>query len=122
MWDLTVDGAHSFFVGSGGVLVHNCTPFGNNPQPLKTLMTGSYVNAAGGQPVSQVMTEMSGGWDGAKQAYQLLTGSVLPEGVTNETTTVDGLRISIRPDSSGGWPTIDVFDPAGATLEKMRFK
>ena len=25
MWDLTVDGAHSFFVGSGAVLVHNCT-------------------------------------------------------------------------------------------------
>jgi Pretoxin HINT domain len=24
MWDLTVDGAHSFFVGSGAVLVHNC--------------------------------------------------------------------------------------------------
>ena len=23
MWDLTVDGAHSFFVGSGQVLVHN---------------------------------------------------------------------------------------------------
>jgi len=26
MWDLTVDGAHSFFVGSGGVLVHNACP------------------------------------------------------------------------------------------------
>ena len=24
MWDLTVAGAHSFFVGAGGVLVHNC--------------------------------------------------------------------------------------------------
>jgi RHS repeat-associated protein len=24
MWDITVDGAHSFFVGSGRVLVHNC--------------------------------------------------------------------------------------------------
>jgi hypothetical protein len=24
MWDITVDGAHSFFVGTGGVLVHNC--------------------------------------------------------------------------------------------------
>ena len=24
MWDITVDGAHSFFVGSGEVLVHNC--------------------------------------------------------------------------------------------------
>jgi hypothetical protein len=24
MWDLTVDGAHSFFVGQGAVLVHNC--------------------------------------------------------------------------------------------------
>ena len=24
MWDLTVSGAHSFFVGSGAVLVHNC--------------------------------------------------------------------------------------------------
>jgi hypothetical protein len=24
MWDLTVDGAHSFFVGAGAVLVHNC--------------------------------------------------------------------------------------------------
>jgi hypothetical protein len=24
MWDLTVDGAHSFFVGPGAVLVHNC--------------------------------------------------------------------------------------------------
>jgi hypothetical protein len=23
MWDITVDGAHSFFVGSGAVLVHN---------------------------------------------------------------------------------------------------
>ena len=23
MWDLTVDGAHSFFVGAAGVLVHN---------------------------------------------------------------------------------------------------
>ena len=26
MWDLTVDGAHSFFVGSGAVLVHNFNP------------------------------------------------------------------------------------------------
>jgi hypothetical protein len=26
MWDLTVDTAHSFFVGSGGVLVHNFNP------------------------------------------------------------------------------------------------
>jgi RHS repeat-associated protein len=26
MWDLTVDGAHSFFVGSGAVLVHNACP------------------------------------------------------------------------------------------------
>jgi Pretoxin HINT domain len=24
MWDITVAGAHSFFVGSGAVLVHNC--------------------------------------------------------------------------------------------------
>lgn len=26
MWDLTVDGAHSFFVGPGAVLVHNFCP------------------------------------------------------------------------------------------------
>jgi hypothetical protein len=26
MWDITVAGAHSFFVGSGEVLVHNCGP------------------------------------------------------------------------------------------------
>jgi hypothetical protein len=24
MWDITVDGAHTFFVGPGAVLVHNC--------------------------------------------------------------------------------------------------
>jgi hypothetical protein len=29
MWDITVAGAHSFFVGSGAVLVHNC------PNPLR---------------------------------------------------------------------------------------
>ena len=28
MWDLTVDGAHSFFAGSGAVLVHNFCPLG----------------------------------------------------------------------------------------------
>jgi hypothetical protein len=41
MWDLTVDGAHSFFVGQGAVLVHNCPPGGirgprnypSNPTP-----------------------------------------------------------------------------------------
>jgi RHS repeat-associated protein len=31
MWDLTVDGAHSFFVGQGAVLVHNCGPAGGEP-------------------------------------------------------------------------------------------
>ena len=29
MWDLTVDGAHSFFVGQGAVLVHNAGPCGS---------------------------------------------------------------------------------------------
>jgi hypothetical protein len=33
MWDITVDGAHSFFVGSGsGVLVHNASCTGGVPQ------------------------------------------------------------------------------------------
>jgi hypothetical protein len=27
MWDITVDGAHDFFVGTGAVLVHNCDVF-----------------------------------------------------------------------------------------------
>jgi Pretoxin HINT domain len=39
MWDLTVDGAHSFFVGSGAVLVHNCpSGGGGGPKPPKTFI------------------------------------------------------------------------------------
>ena len=33
MWDITVAGAHSFFVGSGAVLVHNCGPAGGYRYP-----------------------------------------------------------------------------------------
>jgi hypothetical protein len=38
MWDITVDGAHSFFVGTGGVLVHNavCDPMKRDSYPADT--------------------------------------------------------------------------------------
>jgi hypothetical protein len=41
MWDLTVDAAHSFFVGAGGVLVHNCAK-------SATEVRGPNANAADG--------------------------------------------------------------------------
>jgi hypothetical protein len=35
MWDLTVDGAHTFYVGSGAALVHNCGENLIGPKPNK---------------------------------------------------------------------------------------
>jgi hypothetical protein len=37
MWDITVDGAHTFFVGTGQVLVHNCSPFSLDQDALVQL-------------------------------------------------------------------------------------
>jgi RHS repeat-associated protein len=45
MWDLTVDGAHSFFVGSGAVLVHNCPPVSGpnfTPEGLRPVGTSPW--------------------------------------------------------------------------------
>jgi hypothetical protein len=44
MWDITVAGAHSFFVGSGEVLVHNCANplrFTGDQQALIDLAKGA---------------------------------------------------------------------------------
>jgi len=42
MWDITVAGAHSFFVGSGAALVHNCPrPLGGkDTEPMWTRLAG----------------------------------------------------------------------------------
>ena len=45
LWDLTVEGAHTFFVGSGEWLVHNC------PLPRRVLRAG------GAAPASQILSD-----------------------------------------------------------------
>jgi hypothetical protein len=94
---------------------------GSNPTTLQTLTSGSYWRDAGGNPVTVLQSRLPGGWSEAVETFERLTGQKVPPGATNVTTTVNGIRYSVRPDSSGGWPTIDVFDPVRATLEKVRF-
>jgi hypothetical protein len=64
---------------------------------------------------------MPGGWAEAKALFEQQTGQVVPAGATNATATVNGIRYNVRLDSTGGWPTIDVFNAEAATLEKVRF-
>jgi hypothetical protein len=46
MWDLTVEGAHTFFVGSGAVLVHNCPIEGPGSGPGYRVRVGGGKAAA----------------------------------------------------------------------------
>jgi hypothetical protein len=66
MWDITVEGAHSFFVGAGtGVLVHNCGETGAGTPPPNRSPQGAGRSGAFGQakrdlgiPVSQEPTSV----------------------------------------------------------------
>jgi hypothetical protein len=93
--------------------------FGSNvtqlsPPPL----TGSYVRAAGG-PVQAVQSEATGGLTAAQRFFTQQTG-VVPSGSVM-TRSANGVRYIVRNSSTHGAPTVDVFDPRAATLEKIRF-
>ena len=91
--------------------------FGGNATPLTTRTGGGFVAEAGG-PVQVFQTELPGAGSGAARFFIQETG-VVPTS-TVQTVTTNGLRYTIRPSSHGA-VTVEVFDVAAGTVEKIRF-
>jgi RHS repeat-associated protein len=79
MWDLTVDGAHSFFVGNGALLVHNCD-----------LSMDEALDAA----INHVSGDASIGRSGSG-AYQFISRRILPDGRVE----ISVARLDVNPAS-----------------------
>jgi RHS repeat-associated protein len=92
--------------------------FGENAVELDTRYSGGYVGQAGG-PVRVFQTELQGGRAGAEEFFQEHTGQSVTGGV--DVAEAGGSRFILRGSSSGA-PTVEVFDPATATVEKIRFQ
>jgi len=90
MWDLTVDTAHSFFVGSGAVLVHNCInvselqptqtvlnnlasrPYINSPSTIQDIVDGGTpIPDPGGVP-GALRWDVPGFYNGSDGTWQLV--------------------------------------------------
>jgi RHS repeat-associated protein len=90
---------------------------GTGARELDTLRRGSYVKAAGGD-VRQFETSLPGGQAAARSFWESATGQAAGEGVS--VAEVNGVRYILRGSSSGA-PTVEVFNPVAATVEKIRF-
>lgn len=92
--------------------------FGTNVKPLDPVTSGGYYNAAGRTTVQAFQTEAHGGAASAARFFTRQTG-VVPTGGT-QWVEAGGLRYTIR-GSRAGPMTVEVFDPANGTVEKIRF-
>ena len=93
MWDITVDCAHSFFVGSGtGVLVHNCDEFGRPGKDFTPAGKRDVIDANSSAHDGQTVCENCG--------RDTVPGQQSTKGVTpaDTETQVD----HIDPKSNGG--------------------
>ena len=103
MWDITVDGAHSFFVGSGKVLVHNCEEL-QGPQLTPRLgdvgqVTGPDVaQAPGGQLGAQEMFD----WYASQPGVTILSK---PTYSGTMVQLADGSTVGLRTSATG--PVLD---------------
>jgi hypothetical protein len=107
MWDITVDGAHDFFVGTGAVLVHNCTlpaPETEGPQLVPRLgevgrVTQSDVaQMPGGQSAAQTLFDQYANQSGARPV-------VKPSYSGTMVQLSNGSTVGIRMSATG--PVVD---------------
>ena len=98
MWDLTVEGAHSFFVGQGAVLVHNCGPDGEDGNGLWQPPSGARTTTGGIRALAQQM-----GLD-PNAVMQYIEEEVKPDAYLGAPDNV-----SVGPDGT-------IYSPAGENL------
>jgi hypothetical protein len=89
MWDLTVDTAHSFFVGSGAVLVHNCDLFhGTDAISAADIVQGG---------INQTEASMTGGgdvfWTTTSQGDATIYAEVSPGVLNGGSPAVVGITL-----------------------------
>ncbi len=93
--------------------------FGTHPVELRTRSFGSATRATG-RNVRSVQTRVRGGEEASIAFFQEQTGVRVHSVSTPKVELVDGVRFTLRP-SKDGTPTVEVFDPQAATVEKIRF-
>lgn len=105
--------------GAGELTRNSDGLFGSNVTELRTRTSGGFVRSAGG-PVQVFQSEVSGGRSAAEEFFRAQVGRPPIAALATDVADVGGLRFTIR-GSAHGAPTVEVFDPVAATVEKIRF-
>ena len=105
-------------LGSRGSLTGFGQTVGRSAEATGTIIQGTRLARAYGGSLRVVNSEMRGGLGGAKELFRQLTG-VTPAGNQIITRNIAGMRVTFRPWSSSGPPTVDVI--RNGIYEKIRF-
>jgi hypothetical protein len=104
MYNLSVETAHTFFVGEGQWLVHNC--------PTNALTRNDIVNIGTPHKSDPFNRNLFGDFDDAKAVFDSLTqgGNVVSSGQGITVIEKGGVYYTLRDvsKSSTGLPTIDI--------------
>ena len=120
MYNLTVETAHTFFVGGERLLVHNeCAPPGP-PGPCREAPT--FGRPGRGRNVR----EYDGDLDDAWRQFLLWTQGIKPEEIPDRpgfyrATLPNGAVVVFRPTSRSVWPTVDVHNCPGQPNYEVKF-
>jgi hypothetical protein len=94
---------------------------GKDPKPIRA-STSKRMRIAAGKEIEAYSSKMTGGKAAAEEFFKTRTGAY-PSGdvVVKES---GGLRYTFRPSGTegAGPPTVEVFDKATGTVEKVRFE
>ena len=123
MYNLTVAGAHTFFVGKDGWLVHNAGPcwLGNNIRETGVLDSSRL------RGYQRATSDLTGGLQGATDTFESLTGRKPTIGDITSRTPTDTyiepghIEVAFRPNSSSGTPVLEIIDHGAKTYERVHF-
>ncbi len=103
MYNLTVAGAHTFFVGEKGWLVHNC-PVSRTPGPTIDRATGQEVGRLVVDPTGNAMIEPVGGRTVAAGSGGIDTHTLYPNGSNYQRLNPQGHTGNPTPHAHGHLP------------------
>ncbi len=92
--------------------------FGSNVTRLRLRTSGGFFRDAGNRAVQ--VFQAAGGLAEAERLFTSQVGRLPSSTLATDVAEVGGLRYKIR-SSSRGVPTVEIFDPIAATVEKVRF-
>ncbi len=122
MYNLTVDEAHTFFVGHGQWLVHNSDCWIG-----KNLKGGGTVKSGRLKGYTEGSTDLQGGIKGAEDTFETLTGrrpnpyDPSSRAPTDQYIEAGKLEVRFRPNSRTGTPALEVINHEKQTVEKIHF-